>query len=167
MTTENTTPATGSHTTDGTPHGYSSITPFLALSDPQAALDFYTSVFGARLVNATRFGDQIVHAEIEFSTGRLQLGAASPEYHLLASDPTTQDVTFSLGLYCPDVDAVVERAIAAGATLREPATTWVSGDRYGSVRDPFGVRWSIMTRVEDLSDAESDARVKEWAASQG
>jgi PhnB protein len=41
----------------------------------------------------------------------------------------------------------------------------VSGDRYASVRDPFGVRWSIMTRVEDLSEEESTARVAEWAAS--
>lgn len=48
--------------------------------------------------------------------------------------------------------------------LREPVTTFVSGDRYGSIRDPFGVRWSVMTRVEDLSDEESTRRVNEWMA---
>lgn len=59
---------------------------------------------------------------------------------------------------------MIEKAVAAGATVREPATDFVSGDRFASIRDPFGVRWSVMTRVEDLSDAESSARVAEWAA---
>lgn len=159
--------ATGEHTTNGVPHGYSSLTPFLPLTDPDGALAFYREVFGARTVTETRMGGVVVHAEIEFAHGRLQLGAATPEYHTRASDPDSEDVSFSLGLYCPDVDATVERALAAGAVLREPVTTFVSGDRFGSIRDPFGVRWSVMTRVEDLSDAESDARVQAWAAEQG
>lgn len=58
-------------------------------------------------------------------------------------------------------------AVAAGATVREAPSTFVSGDRYASIRDPFGVRWSLMTRVEDLSKQESAARVAEWAAAQG
>ena len=43
---------------------------------------------------------------------------------------------------------------------------FVSGDRFASIRDPYGVRWSIMTRVEDLSEEQSAARVAQWAASQ-
>lgn len=152
----------GTHTTNGTPHGYTSITPFIALTDPAGALAFYQDVFGARLVNSTVVGDAIIHAELEFASGRLQVGAASPEYALVASD----DAPYSLGLYCPDVDAVVARALAAGATLREELATFVSGDRYASIRDPFGVRWSIMTRVEDLSDEESAQRVKDFFANQ-
>jgi PhnB protein len=76
-------------------------------------------------------------------------------------------VVYSLALYCPDVDAMVQRAVERGATVREPATDFVSGDRFASIRDPFGVRWSVMTRIEDISDAESDRRVAEWAASLG
>lgn len=70
---------------------------------------------------------------------------------------------YSLCLYCPDADEVVARAVAAGAVLREPPTDFVSGDRYASIRDPFGVRWAIMTRVEDLFDAESQERIRAWA----
>jgi PhnB protein len=70
-----------------------------------------------------------------------------------------------MGLYVADVDAVVERAVEAGSTVREAPSHFVSGDRYASIRDPFGVRWSIMSRVEDLSDEESARRVAEWAAS--
>jgi PhnB protein len=73
---------------------------------------------------------------------------------------------YSLGLYCPDVDSVVARAEAAGSTVREAPSTFVSGDRFSSIRDPFGVRWSIMTRVEDLSEEESARRVAEWAKQQ-
>jgi len=61
---------------------------------------------------------------------------------------------------------VVARAEQAGATVREPLTTFVSGDRFASIRDPFGVRWSILTRVEDLSEEESARRVAEWARQQ-
>ena len=47
------------------------------------------------------------------------------------------------------------RAEAAGAVIRESLSTFVTGDRHASIRDPFGVRWSVMTRVEDLSEEES------------
>ena len=67
----------------------------------------------------------------------------------------------------PDVDAVVAEAEAAGATIREPLADFVSGDRFASIRDPHGIRWAVMTRVEDLSDEESAARVREWAAAMG
>jgi PhnB protein len=43
---------------------------------------------------------------------------------------------------------------------------FVSGDYFASIRDPFGVRWSLMSRVEDLSEEESAARVATWAAEQ-
>jgi PhnB protein len=72
-----------------------------------------------------------------------------------------------MGLYCADADALVERAEQAGATVREPLADFVSGDRYASIRDPFGVRWTVMTRVEDLSEEESARRIAEWAAQQG
>ena len=106
---------------------------------------------GTQLVNAFRFGDVEVHAELQFSDGRLQLGAAQPDYHLVASDADGDEVTYSLALYCPNVDDVVARAVAHGATVREETTNFISGDRFASVRDPFGVRWSVMTRVEEWS----------------
>jgi PhnB protein len=158
-----TTPANGEHTTNGRPNGYSSLTPFLAVSPARDAMKFYCDVFGATVVGVTEFGDVLAHAELDLGNGRLQLGEPSPEYHL-APQSTTDDACYSIALYCPDVDALVERAVAAGAVVREPVTDFVSGDRYGSIRDPFGVRWSIMTRIEDISDADSGRRVEEWAA---
>ncbi|MFC5337563.1 VOC family protein [Leucobacter denitrificans] len=156
--------ASGEHTTNGRPHGSTSLTPFIVVERAREAIDFYRDVFGARVVDVTEMGGVVAHAELDFGSGRLQLGQAMPDYHLVPP-PAGDDDCYSLALYRPDVDDVVDRAVSAGATLREPAADFVSGDRFASIRDPFGVRWSIMTRVEDLSDEESVKRVREWAAS--
>ncbi|MFT3889698.1 MAG: VOC family protein [Arachnia sp.] len=156
---------TGAHSTDGIPHGSTSLTPFLAVRDAAGALEFYRSVFGARVIDVTEFDGLVAHAELDFGNGHLQLGEPHPAYHLVPA-PDGDDDCYSLGLYCRDVDATVARAVEAGATIREPVGTFVSGDRFASIRDPFGVRWSIMSRVEDLSEEESTRRVAEWAAAQ-
>ena len=80
--------------------------------------------------------------------------------------PSGDEDCYSMGLYCADIDETVARAEAAGATIREPLSTFVSEDRFASIRNPFGVRWSVMSRVEDLSEEESASRVAEWAAAQ-
>lgn len=164
--TESTTAAHGEHTVHGVPKGLTSLTPFLAIGNAKEAISFYQDVFGARLVGATEMGGVVVHAELDFGNGHLQLGEPTPEYHLVPA-PEGEDDCYSLGFYCQDADALVGRAEKAGATIREALSTFVSGDRYASIQDPFGVRWSIMTRVEDLSEEESNRRVEEWAAQQG
>lgn len=159
-----TTGVTGAHTTAGRPHSATSLTPFLAIRGAAEAIAFYRDVFGARVVDVTEFGGVVAHADLDFGLGRLQLGEPSPEYHLVPA-PDGDDDCYSMGLYVADVDDVVARAEAAGATVREAPSHFVSGDRFASIRDPFGVRWSIMTRVEDLTDEESARRVAEWAQS--
>ncbi|AQP51362.1 glyoxalase [Tessaracoccus flavescens] len=155
---------TGTFTTEGRPHGMTSLTPFLALTDAAGAIEFYRDVFGARVIDVTEMNGQLVHADLNFELGQLQVGVPSPDYQLVPP-PDDDKACYSLGLYVPDVDAVVTHAVAAGAIVREEPATFVSGDRYASIRDPFGVRWTVMTRVEDLSEEESSRRVAEWAAS--
>jgi PhnB protein len=155
---------TGTHTTHGRPNRSTSLTPFLAIPDAAGAIAFYRDVFGARVIDVTEFGGVIAHADLDFGTGCLQLGEPSPDYHLVAP-PAGEDDCYSMGVYVPDVDDAVARAVEAGAVIREAPSDFVSGDRYASIRDPFGVRWSVMTRVEDLSEQESVRRVAEWAAS--
>lgn len=160
-----TTGVTGDHTTDGRPHGVTSLTPFLAIPRADEALAFYRDVLGARVVDVTEMGGVVVHAVLDFGDGHLQLGEPSPDFGLVP--PPADGACYSIGLYCTDVDASTARAEAAGAQVREAPTTFVSGDRFASVLDPFGVRWSLMTRVEDLSEEESARRVRDWAAAQG
>lgn len=166
MSTVNTQGVTGQYTTGGIPHGYTSLTPFLVVPNATEAIAFYRDVFGARVVDVTEMGGVVVHADLDFGQGHLQLGEPNPDYHLVPP-PAGDDDCYSMALYCPDADDLVARATAAGATIREPLMTFVSGDRYASIRDPFGIRWTIMTRVEDLSPEESARRVAEWAQQQG
>jgi PhnB protein len=163
--TQSTHAANGEYTINGMPRSASSLTPFLVIADARGAIAFYQEVFGARVVDVTEMAGIVAHAVLDFGHGQLQLGEPNAAYGLVAA-PAGDEDCYSLGLYRPDVDAVVARAEAAGATVREPAATFVSGDRFASIRDPFGVRWSIMTRVEDLPEEESARRVAEWAAAQ-
>lgn len=155
----------GKYTTDGVPHGMSSLTPFLSIANAAGALEFYRDVFGARIIDTTVMGGVIAHAEIDFGQGHLQIGEPSPDYGLVPP-PAAPNACYSMGLYCQDVDAVLAKAVEAGATIREPATNFVSGDRFASIIDPFGIRWSILSRVEDLSEEESAQRVAQWASEQ-
>ena len=93
-----------------------------------------------------------MHAELDFGNGHLQLGEPSPDYGLI--EAPGGDADCSIGLYCSDADAVVERAVAAGAPSGEPPADFVSGDRYAAsatVRRAL----TVMTRVEDLTEEES------------
>lgn len=166
----NQTGVNGTYTKDGKPHGYTALTPFIVVNKPAEAIAFYETVFGAKAKSVTAIGEEgnkmIVHADIDFGNGFLQLGAANPDYHLVPP-PGGGDACYSLALYVPDVDSTFALAVANGATVREPAANFVSGDRYCSILDPYGVRWSIMTRVEDISEEESYRRVAEWSNSFG
>lgn len=160
---------TGQHTDQGTPHGFTSLTPFHVVRDAAAAIEFYRRVFGAHVVDVTEMpdgegGTLVAHATLDFGRGRLQIADPLPGFGLVAP-PEEDAVCSSIALYVPDVDAVMTAAEAAGATVREPVADFVSGDRFGSIRDPHGIRWAVLTRVEDLSEEESTARVTEWAAS--
>lgn len=159
----------GKYTKNGTPIGFTTITPFIVLEKPAEAIEFYKAVFNARVKDVTEFSDDkgnkiIVHAELDFGNGILQLGAANPSYKLVLP-PAEDNVCYSLAIYVADVDRVFQNAVARGARVREQVADFVSGDRYGSILDPFGVRWSLMTRIEDLSEEESARRVREWAQS--
>src|SRR5688500_17675634 len=115
---------TGAHTTEGTPHGFTSLTPLIAVVDAAGALDFYGRVLGATLVDRTDMPGPdgmpvVVHATLGLGRGRLQVGEANPAFHLVPP-PAGEDDCYSLALYVPDVDDVVARAVEAGATVREP-----------------------------------------------
>jgi uncharacterized glyoxalase superfamily protein PhnB len=156
-------PTTTSTSVRPVPEGYTSLTPFLCVSDGNAAIDFYTDALGATLVSRMELpGGGVAHAELDFGQGRLQLSDAMPDHGLVAPDGGDR-VSQSTCLYTADVDAVTARAVELGATLREAPSTFVTGDRFASVLDPFGHRWAIMTRVEDVPLEEQERRLAEWA----
>ena len=79
------------------------------------------------------------------------------------SPSTLGGTTVTMHLYVPDVDALFIRAVNAGATVVMPVADQFWGDRYGILRDPFGHRWSIASRIEDLSPKKLQDRAKAWS----
>lgn len=156
---------TGTYTTNGKPNSYTSLTPFVAVNDASSAVAFYERVFKATCVDRTEVDGLVIHAELVFEQGRLQVGEAIEEFNLMAQ-PDAQETCYSLGLYVPHVDTTVAVAVEHGATLIGEVLTTASGDRVANIRDPFGVNWGLMTRIEDLSDEESSRRFHEWVERQ-
>jgi uncharacterized glyoxalase superfamily protein PhnB len=153
---------------DGRPSGYTALTPYLVVENAAAAIDFYAAVFGATTVSrlegtAPDGSTYIGQAELDFGgAGRLQLSDPQPGFGLVAPDPAAGGISQSIVVYVADVDATVARAGELGAEVKEQPSDFVSGDRFAAFVDPFGRRWSVMTRVNDLSAEESERRVAEW-----
>jgi uncharacterized glyoxalase superfamily protein PhnB len=64
-------------------------------------------------------------------------------------------------VYVEDVDGAFARAVAAGATVKEPVADKFWGDRVGSLFDPSGHIWMLATHVEDLSPEEMRERARQ------
>jgi PhnB protein len=64
----------------------------------------------------------------------------------------------SIHVYLDDVDAIYQRALAAGATSQRAPEDQFYGDRIAQIRDPFGHSWFLATRVEEVSADEMQKR---------
>jgi uncharacterized glyoxalase superfamily protein PhnB len=90
----------------------------------------------------------VAHAELQIGDSILQLSNEMPQIGLRA--PSGEWVHSSVVLYCPDVDAAYARAIERGARVVEEVQTFVTGDRFGTIIDPFGHRWGISQHLRDV-----------------
>ena len=137
------------------------VTPHLVVSDAAAAIDFYAKAFGARefFRMPAPDGNKLMHAELRIGESPLMLTDEFPE--MGSQSPSTLGGTaVTIHLYVEDVDAVYERAVAAGATAVMPPQDMFWGDRYGRLLDPFGHSWSLATHVRDPSPEELEAGAK-------
>lgn len=101
-------------------------------------------------------GKRIAHAEIETGNSKLMLAEEFPEMNSLSpkSPKTIGGSPVGLFLYVDDVDKIVNQAVAEGAKVLMAVEDQFWGDRYGSIEDPFGHRWSISTHIKDLTEEE-------------
>jgi PhnB protein len=145
------------------PDDYPRVTPYLIVDDASAAIDFYRAVFGAteRMRLAGPDG-KVGHAELGIGDAVIMLADENPEMdargpRIFGGTPVT------LHVYVEDADDVLERAVAAGAKTLRPAEDKFYGDRAGQFEDPFGHRWDVATRVEDVSPEEMSKRAAAMA----
>jgi PhnB protein len=122
------------------------------------AITFYERAFGAEVDTRLVAGDKVMFAALRI--GDLLVTLCDELPGLKAPDPDTDASTF-VTIYCDDADALHARAIEAGATQLTPVSDQRHGDRAGSLRCPFGHRWAVATRIEDLSEEEMQKRIDE------
>jgi PhnB protein len=142
------------------PEGHHTLTPYLAVDDAAKAIDFYKQAFGAKeRMRMEAPGGKIGHVELEIGDSLVMLSDPFPQSTV--RPPKELDGTSaSVFMYVEDVDAVVEQAADAGATVTMEVADQFWGDRFGTVSDPFGHVWSIATHVEDLTPDEIAERGK-------
>ena len=120
--------------------------PYLGPSDAAGAIDFYKKAFGAEEVSRMPADDgkRLMHAHLYINGGSLMMSDSFPEHVGLPADaPPEVPAAFLVHLQVDDADLWWNRAVDAGATVVLPLQTQFWGDRYGQLKDPFGVTWSI------------------------
>jgi uncharacterized glyoxalase superfamily protein PhnB len=131
------------------PAGYHSVVTYITVDDFEAARTFYESAMGGRLTYDPIVMDdgRVGHAEISFGDTVVMVSEEFPDLGVLS--PTTLGGSpFMLTYYVEDADALWQRAVDAGATPLRPVEMQFYGARSGQIVDPFGIRWSLSTQVE-------------------
>jgi PhnB protein len=125
------------------------VTPYLAVRDARAAIAFYVAAFGAiqKLVIEERDG-RVGHATLGIGAGEIFVADEHPEFESIVGPETLGGTSVTIDLEVDDVDAVVDRAVNAGATLIRPPDHPTTGVQAGKIRDPFGHVW-LITHVID------------------
>ena len=122
------------------------VVPYLTVDGASKAAAFYERAFGAREVFRYPVDEQgrTMHIHLYVNGGSVMLSDAYPEH----GHPLTAPQAFSLHLPVQDIDTQWKRAVDAGAEIVLPLQVMFWGDRYGQVKDPFGVIWAFVAPVE-------------------
>jgi PhnB protein len=138
------------------------VIPYLCVKGAAKAIDFYKQAFGAK-ENSARITDstgRVGHAEIQIGESTLMLADEHPELGFV-SPQSLGGAHSQFFVTVPDVDAMASQAIEAGGKLTRPIENKFYGHRTGEITDPFGYRWTLSKRVEDVSEEEVVRRAAE------
>jgi PhnB protein len=142
------------------PDGYQAATPYLCVKDAAAAIEFYKKAFGAiELLRIVGPDGKVGHAEMKIGNAPIMLSDEYPEMQVV-SPQTLGGSSVTIMIFFEDVDALAKQAVAAGAKLVRQVEDQFYGDRSGLLEDPFGHRWSVATRKEDMTPEEMRKRAK-------
>ena len=117
--------------------------PQLIISHGTMDLDFYKKAFDATETKHITNDDGSIHVSEMFIDGAMFHFHEESWNGATFSPARHNGVTTITGLMVSDVDAVMAKAIAAGAKETSPATSYDYGYRQGSIVDPLGHHWLI------------------------
>ncbi len=151
------------------PPGHHTVTPHLVIKGAIEAIAFYKKAFGAEGL-ACMYGPDgrtVMHAELKIGDSMIFVADEFPGTDC-RSPASVGGTTVTINLYVDNVDALYNRAVAAGAKATMPLMNAFWGDRYGKLMDPFGHCWGLAQHIEDVSPQEVARRAeefnKQWAA---
>ena len=140
------------------PGGVPIVMPMLVCRDAATEVEFCKTTFEAvEMVRRSGPDGTVVHAALTISGAMVMIEAEWPSLGSRApqADGSSPVVIY---VYVEDVDAVVGRAVAAGAKILLPVKNQFWGDRTGRIIDPSGHVWTISTRIEETSAVEREER---------
>jgi uncharacterized glyoxalase superfamily protein PhnB len=117
------------------------VVPYLSVDGVLKALEFYKRAFGAELA-AMQPPDEkgrTMHAHVYINGSSVMLSDFYPEH----GHPKVEPQGFSIVILTQNIDADYQRAVDAGAKAIMPPADMFWGDRYGQLKDPFGVTWAM------------------------
>ena len=114
--------------------------PYLNPSDSSAAAELYKQAFGAEEVARMPLPDgRLMHCHLYINGGSVMMTDPMPEH----GHPYQGPAGFTLHLQVTGIDAWWNRAVDAGLEVVMPLEKQFWGDRYGILRDRFGISWSL------------------------
>jgi PhnB protein len=154
---------------ESVPDGLHTVVTRLVFEDAIAAIAFYQEAFGATVDDEphTAPDGKVVHSEVRIGDSVVFLTDEGEDRNGVAPSTVGGLVTAVIALNVPDVDALWERAVAAGCEVLYPLADQFYGDRAGRLRDPFGHQWMLSTHIEDVDRDEIDRRMQAWSEQQG
>lgn len=128
--------------------------PYLICRNAPEAIDFYARAFGGRVLSKTPGPDgRILNSMLDIDGAMLMVMEEMPD--MGGQSPLSLNGTpLMLALEVPDCDAFYARAVEAGCTAGMPLQDMFWGQRWGSVKCPYGFHWSIATSQREVSEEE-------------
>ncbi len=143
------------------PEGSHNVTPSLSFKGTEAAIVWYTKVFGAKEKARMENPDKtIMHAELTIGDSSIFLAEEDPKYNNKSAKSVNGN-SIKLYAYVPDVDETIDMAVQNGGTVVMSANDMFYGDRVGCIDDPFGYTWVLATHIKDVSEEEVHRQMEE------
>jgi uncharacterized glyoxalase superfamily protein PhnB len=121
--------------------------PYLTVDGAVKAAEFYKKAFGAEIAAIHPPDDtgRTMHVHLYINGSSVMFSDAYPEH---TGHPLKPPCAFNIMLPVDDVDRWYQRAVEAGCTATMPPADMFWGDRYGQLKDPFGVTWAMNAPVK-------------------
>jgi len=130
------------------------VTPHIVVRGAGEAAAWYERALGAEIGRRVPVpGDRFMQIELRFGDDVVMIADEFPEYGVVS--PLALGGTYgALTITTDDVDALWERALAAGAQVHAPLQDAFWGERHGQILDPYGHRWGLAQHLRDVPDDE-------------